>query len=66
MVAVGLAMLTAGVAFIFWPAALMVGGGAIALCGVLINIPDEGESEEQAQLVDESEEPIATIARVRG
>lgn len=67
LVVAGLSLIVAGVAFIFWPAALVVGGAGILSCAFLIDLPDALPQGEQVNIVDEtSEEPVATIARVRG
>ena len=64
---VGLGLIVTGVWFIFWPAALCVAGAGILFGAAVIDIPDRLPGGEAVNIVDEtSEEPIATIARVRG
>ena len=63
---VGLGLVTAGIAFIFWPAALVVAGALCLAAAVLIDIPERRSETEAVTIVDESEEPIATVMRVRG
>jgi hypothetical protein len=64
---VGLGLLVTGVWFIFWPAALCVAGVGILFGAAVIDIPDRLPAGQAVNIVDEtSEEPIATIARVRG
>jgi len=63
----GLGLIVTGVWFIFWPAALCVAGVGILFGASTIDIPDRLPQGDAVNIVDEtSEEPIATIARVRG
>lgn len=62
----GLGLVVTGVWFIFWPAALIVAGAGFLFGAAVIDIPERLPDQDAVNIVDESEEPIATIARVRG
>lgn len=43
LVVVGFVALVAGVAFVYWPAALILGGGLMVAVGLLVNTKDDAE-----------------------
>jgi hypothetical protein len=65
LLVVGFALIVTGIAFIYWPAAIIVAGVFIVLLAALVDL-DTPEKPEGIEVVDETDESMPVIARIKG